>query len=149
MDGLEESERTERGMTDGNGNGAPPAVKYRPSEDVKRTQRILEQIEERRLERARLTAENLRRQVEIDRDDREAQEVLRKTVVDLEEELRRKISELKVDYARKVAESNAEMNARRAVIDRLDTSLDQLSKQLQAEIAKVDPALKRAEAVTS
>lgn len=121
----------------------PPAPKpdYEPSETVKRTQKLLEQIEQRKRERARLTSEKLRRGVEIERENREGEKALRETVAKLEEEVRQKINGFRDDFGRLLASGASELNARQAAIDKLDVSLASLKKQLEVELAKVDADL--------
>jgi hypothetical protein len=117
----------------------PVSPGYKPSEQVKRTQKILESIEQRKRERAFLISEKLRRGVEIERKNREAEDTLRDTVAKLRQEV--EITALRDRFAALLVEGNRDLNGRQAEIEKLDVSLAQLRKQLQVELAKVDGVL--------
>lgn len=128
-----------------------PVVKgYEPSEGLKRTQKILESIELRRLELKRAVADKLRRGVEIDNEIRQATKDRSERIMVVE-----KIHETEVidagklrDFRRNVIESAhddlveqrmTELAGRGDEISKLEHSLGQLRKQFDAEMGKLDP----------
>jgi len=115
--------------------GWPPE----PSEQVKRVNGIVASIHQRREERARLVADKLRRGVEIERADREAQKGVEEFVKQIEEEAARKIQQVRDVHALGVNQRRMEFEERGSQISKLDKSLEQLRKQLDVELGKLDP----------
>ncbi len=118
------------------------APSYEPSEGARRTQKLIEAIEQRRQEKARLVSEKLRRNVEVERANREGAEILDGEINKLEAELQLRMDELKATYRDGVVQRGRELVVRQQQIDKLDVSLDQLRKQLDAELGKLDPERK-------
>lgn len=118
-------------------------MSYQPSEDVKRIQKLIEAIDQRKQERARLISDKLRRGVEIEREGREDLQLLRDKTAACEEECRKSLAALRADYDERVGARAGELNARQQAIEDLDTSLAQLRKQLEVELGKVDPELRK------
>ncbi len=127
---------------------SPPPARPPLSEAVKRTQRLIEQIELGNQDRARLTADKLRRGVEIEGELRQAKK-------DLEERLKAVLrihSEevIQADVLRNArydilegafedlgSQRAGELSARGLELSKLDTRLEQLRKQLDAELGKM------------
>lgn len=126
---------------------APPAPpeppKYAPSDQVKGAQRILELIEQRKLERVRLVAEKLSRGLEFDRQGAEDLGGLKQTIAAFQDECAKKIEEAQAQYGTRKSQREWEITARQNEIDKLDLALVNLRKQLDAELGKLDPDLAR------
>lgn len=114
---------------------APP--KYSPSDQVKQTQKLLEQIEQRKQERARVLADKLRRGVEIEGELRQASKDRDARQVAVKAKAREQLEAIEAAYQDLEHERASELNLRDLEISKLDRSLEQLGKQLQAELAKV------------
>lgn len=129
------------------------APKFELGEEAKRAQRIIEGIERRRQERARLVGDRLRRGVEIETELRQAwkdrdvrcQAVEEIHLAEVEESARLRVARL--DLLRGSYQDLADLRAtevlcREQEIAKLDVSLTQLGKQLEAELRKLNPERK-------
>lgn len=112
------------------------------SEGARRTQKIIESMDLRRQERARLVAALKSREVEVANEDRAAFKRLDDAVAALNEEYQRRLSTLHADHDGSVDARAYDLRVHQQQIEKLDTSLAQLRKQLDAELGKLDPERK-------
>jgi hypothetical protein len=114
-----------------------PQPEYRPSEEVKRTQKILEQIDLRKRVRSRLVAEKNSRAVEIEGELRQAMKDRDARLEAVEAKAREQLAAIAAAFDDLGRERRLELAGRESEIVKLDMALEQLSKQLAAEISKV------------
>jgi hypothetical protein len=126
---------------------APPAPapqpEYVPSAQVKQTQKLLEMIELRKRVRARWVAEKNSRALQIETELRQAMKDRDARLEAVEAKAREDLAAISAAFESLGQERAAELNLRDLEITKVDKSLDQLRKQLQAELAKVDEDLAR------
>lgn len=118
---------------------APPASAkpdYEPSEAVKRAQRVIETIAKRKVERARLVAAKLSRGVEIQGEMRQAVKDRDARLEAVEARAREQLAAISAAFEDLDQERRVELTLRDEEIEKLDRTLEQLGKQLQAELAK-------------
>jgi hypothetical protein len=118
-----------------------PKPDYVPSTQVKNTQKLLEMIELRKHVRIRLVADKNRRGVEIQSEMRQAAKDRDARLDAVEAKAREQLAAISEAFQDLERERASELNIRDLEIAKLDKSLEQLRKQLQAELAKVDEDL--------
>lgn len=123
---------------------APEAPSYTPSEGAKRTQKLIEQIEQRRQEKAKLVAQKKSREVEVQREDAQSLKRRDDTIDQITAECGMRINEQNNHHQRGVEGRAADLDHRAWQISKIDASLEQLRKQLDAELGKLDPERKGA-----
>jgi len=106
-------------------------------EDVKRPQKLIEAIHMRREMRARFVAEKLRRGVEIENELRQAEKDRNARLDAVEAHAKAQLDAIAAAYQDLGRERKAELDARDTQIEKVDLSLEQLCKQLDAELAKL------------
>lgn len=109
------------------------------SEGARRTQKIIESMDLRQQERARLVAALKSREVEVGRQDVEARTKLDEDLKALDSEYRRRAAAVTADCTGGIYAREADIHGRRLQIEKIDHSLAQLRTQLTAEISKLDP----------
>lgn len=119
-----------------------PAAPAEISEGAKRVQKIIEAMDLRRQERARQIGLFNSRQVEVDRENREAKKRADDAVIALNEEWARRISTVKADFDNGVQARLADLRARESQIAHIDQALANFRTQLNAELGKLDPEAK-------
>lgn len=112
------------------------------SAGAKLTQKIIESMDLRRQERARLVAALKSREVEVEREDLDARKRLAAVLAELRDEYDRRIHNAQDDCTGGVQVRRADLEAKRRHIDQVDHALAQLRKQLDAELSKLDPERK-------
>ncbi len=122
---------------------APPKPEYEPSDTVKGAQRTLESIEKRKRIRALMIAEKLRRGVEIEGELRQAAKDRDARLEAVEAKARQELAAISEAFQDLAGQRAIELNVRENEIAKLDSSLVQLRKQLDAELGKLDPDLAR------
>lgn len=126
---------------------APPAAApksdYEPSDTVKGAQRTLESIEKRKRIRALMIAERLRRGVEIEGELRQAAKDRDARLEAVEAKARQELAAISEAFQDLSGQRAIELNVRENEIAKLESSLVQLRKQLDAELGKLDPDLAR------
>jgi hypothetical protein len=115
----------------------PAASRYEPSEGVRRTQKLLESIDLRRQERARLLGALKSRQVEVEREDHATRQRLTDNLKAINDEMARRVLKEQADAEGSVAARAAELHAKDQQIQKLDTTIEQLRIQLDAELGKI------------
>jgi SMC interacting uncharacterized protein involved in chromosome segregation len=118
-----------------------PKPDYVPSTQVKNTQKLLEMIELRKHVRIRLVADKNRRGVEIEGEMRQAAKDRDARLDAVEAKARDQLAAISEAFQDLERERASELNIRDLEIAKLDKSLEQLRKQLNAELAKVDEDL--------
>jgi hypothetical protein len=108
-------------------------------EQVKRTQGIIAAIHQRLELRARFVADKLRRSVEIEAELRQAAKDRDARLDAVEAAARERLAAIAGAFDDLGHERAGELNVRDLEITKLDTSLAQLRKQLDAELGKLDP----------
>lgn len=109
------------------------------SEGARRTQKIIESMDLRRQERARLVAALKSREVEVENEDRASEKRMGNHLAALKEEYERRVEMEMRDCAGSTGARHGDLSARKGQIEKLDASLAQLRKQLDAELGKLDP----------
>jgi hypothetical protein len=115
---------------------APAKPDYDPSEAVKRAQKVIETIARRKVERARLVADKLRRGVEVENELRQAMKDRDARLEAVEAKAREQLAAIAEAFGDLDQERRVELTLRDEEVSKLDRTLEQLGKQLQAEIAK-------------
>lgn len=108
-------------------------------EQVLRSQKLIEAIHQRRELRATLVAVKLRRSVEIENELRQAAKDRDARLEAVEAKAREDLAAIAGAFEDLGQERAGELNVRDLEISKLDTSLEQLRKQLDAELGKLDP----------
>lgn len=112
---------------------------YEPTEGARRVQKIIESMDLRRQERIRLVAQLNSREVEVERENREAQKHANDSYVALAEEYQRREATIKADFENGMSARKVDLDFKRSNIAKLDTTLANFRKQLDAELLKLDP----------
>lgn len=132
---------------------APEPEGPKLSEQVLRTQKLVQAIDQRIQDRARLVSQKLRRGVEIENELRQAEKDRDSRLEAVEQVYQAEITEaehlrgarrdvLKSAFQDLAREREREIMGRQAEINHLDLSLEQIRKQLDAELLKLDPGRK-------
>jgi len=108
-------------------------------DQVKRVSGIAAAIHARREERARLTSDVKRLEVANERLDREGREQLDAHIASLRGEFEACVARLNSQYRMDKDLRQGQIVGRQQVIAKIDLSLEQLRKQLDAELGKLDP----------
>jgi vancomycin resistance protein YoaR len=106
---------------------------------AKLVQKIIESMDLRNQERARLVAALKSKEVEVERENVQANKHFDEAYADLEEEIKRRANILNADFQNARAARQADLHARQQQIEHIDRSLGQLRTQLNAELGKLDP----------
>lgn len=112
------------------------------SEGARLTVKIVEAMDIRRQERARLVAEMKSREVEVENQNREAKAHREASIKQLDEEYDRRRAVLESDYTAGLRVRANDLSIRKAIIEKIDVALANFRKQLDAELGKLDPQRK-------
>jgi len=106
---------------------------------AKLTQKIIESMDLRRQDRTRQIAALKSREVEVERENREAAKHANDSLLTLAEEYQRREATIKADLEHGTQARQADLRFKAAQIEKLDATLANFRKQLDAELLKLDP----------
>jgi hypothetical protein len=122
----------------------PEEPTYEPSQGAALLQDLIRRIDLRAAERADLVAQLRRCEVSTEKADREERKALIEQSEALIKAHEAELAEIRQNLDLAISGRNAELRCRRQEIVDLDKSLDQMRKQVNAEIAKLAPERKGA-----